>query len=66
MRRHGESSIRKVQLETGDVLQRHDVDARHFAEGMTGWRGRLLQLTWEDGLGFVYDMATFTLERTFT
>ncbi len=64
--RHGESSMRKVKLETGDVLQRHDVDAKHFAEGMTEWRGRLLQLTWKDGLGFVYDMATFTPQRTFT
>lgn len=61
----GESSLRKIRLETGEVLQRHDVDAKHFAEGLTEWRGQLLQLTWEDGLGFVYDMATFTPQRTF-
>lgn len=64
--RHGESSIRKVRLETGQVLQRYDVDARYFGEGMTDWRGRLLQLTWKAGLGFVYDLATFRQVRTFT
>ncbi len=64
--RNGESSIRKVRLETGEVLQRRDVDAEYFAEGMTEWRGRLLQLTWKSGLGFVYDMATLARQRTFT
>ncbi len=64
--RNGESSIRKVRLETGEVLQRRDVDAEYFAEGMTEWRGRLLHLTWKSGLGFVYDMATLARQRTFT
>jgi glutamine cyclotransferase len=63
--RHGESSIRKVRLETGQVLQQHDVDAKYFGEGMTDWRGSLLQLTWKAGLGFVYDLASFKPARTF-
>jgi glutamine cyclotransferase len=42
------------------------VDATYFAEGMTEWRGRLLQLTWKHSLGFVYDIETLTPGRTFT
>jgi glutaminyl-peptide cyclotransferase len=41
----GRSSLRKVRLETGEVIQQLDVNPRDFAEGLTDWRGRLLQLT---------------------
>ena len=41
----GRSSLRKVHLETGEVIGRHRVDDRYFAEGLTEWRGRLVQLT---------------------
>ena len=62
---NGRSSLRKVRLETGEVLQRRDVDQRYFAEGLTDWDGRLLQLTWETNVGFMYNLASFDLERTF-
>ena len=64
--RNGESSLRKVKLDTGEVLQIQPVDAKHFAEGLTEWRNQLLQLTWKDGLGFVYELPTFKRLRTFT
>jgi glutamine cyclotransferase len=41
----GESSIRKVELKTGRVLQQHAVDSRFLGEGLTEWRGQLIQLT---------------------
>jgi glutamine cyclotransferase len=41
----GRSSIRKVELETGRVVMRHPVDSRFFGEGLTEWRGQLIQLT---------------------
>ena len=41
----GRSSLRKVRLETGEIIQQHAVDPGDFAEGLTDWRGRLLQLT---------------------
>jgi len=63
---NGRSSVRKVRLETGEVLQRYDVDARYFAEGMTDWGNQLVQLTYTSQIGFVYDLATFALVRTFT
>lgn len=62
----GRSSLRKVRLETGQVLQQEKVDDRYFAEGLTDWGGRLLQLTWETNIGFVYDLATFKRVQTFT
>jgi glutaminyl-peptide cyclotransferase len=62
---NGRSSLRKVALETGEVVQREDVASQYFAEGLTDWGGRLMQLTYQTGVGFVYDLATFKLERTF-
>jgi glutaminyl-peptide cyclotransferase len=41
----GQSSIRKVELETGRVIQQHAVDSRLLGEGLTEWRGQLIQLT---------------------
>jgi glutaminyl-peptide cyclotransferase len=57
--------LRKVKLETGEVLERHRLDDRYFAEGLAVWRDQLVQLTWQNGLGFVYDRATFKSVRTF-
>ena len=62
----GRSSLRKVRLETGEVVQRIDVDARYFAEGLTDWGSRLVQLTYTTSIGFVYDLASFARERTFS
>lgn len=61
----GASSLRKVELRTGRVLRRHDLDNRHFGEGLTDWGSELIQLTWRSGIGFVYDRETFELRRTF-
>jgi glutaminyl-peptide cyclotransferase len=63
---HGRSSIRRVRLETGEVLQIRPVDARYFGEGLALWKDSLIQLTWQSGIGFVYDLKTFDLRRTFT
>jgi len=61
----GRSSLRKVKLETGQVLQKTDVPAQYFAEGLTDWKKSLVQLTWKSGIGFVYDLFTFKPQRTF-
>ena len=60
----GASTVRKVALETGEVVQRHDVPAPYFGEGIVDWKHRLIQLTWRDQIGFVYDLASFKLQRT--
>src|ERR1041385_6631407 len=61
----GESSIRKVKLETGEVLQKRNVPEPYFGEGILIWKDRLLELTWQGQFGFIYDLATFTPKGEF-
>ena len=53
------SSIRKVNLETGEVVQKRDVPEQYFGEGIVNWKNRLLELTWQSELGFQYNLSTF-------
>lgn len=62
---YGRSSLRKVELDTGRVLQRRAIDAMYFAEGLAAVGSRLLQLTWKENVAFVYDLASFEPLRTF-
>ncbi|SRR6266542_724173 len=62
---NGRSSIRKVKLETGEVLQKRDLPAQYFGEGITVWKSDLIELTWQSEVGFVYDRNTFQEKRTF-
>jgi glutamine cyclotransferase len=55
----GRSSLRRVELETGKVLQKVDVPEPYFAEGITLLKGKIYQLTWQQQLGFIYDAWTF-------
>ena len=55
----GQSTIRKVKLETGEVLQQRRIDDQYFGEGIVVWKNNLIQLTWQSEVGFVYDLATF-------
>jgi glutaminyl-peptide cyclotransferase len=64
--RNGASTLRRVKLETGEVLQRIPIDAKYFAEGLADVGTELVQLTWQSNIGFVYDLKTFKLNRTFT
>jgi len=61
----GHSTLRKVKLETGKVLQQVKVEDRFFAEGLALFGEELLQLTWEEHVGFVYDKKTLKQIRTF-
>ena len=63
---NGRSSLRKVRLETGEVIQNKRIDTRYFAEGLTDWGSRLVQLTYTTNVAFVYDLSTFALQDTFT
>lgn len=54
-----QSSIRKVKLETGEVLQKRDVPGQYFGEGIVVWKDRILELTWKAEKGLIYDLATF-------
>lgn len=62
---YGHSSLRKVELETGKVLNQVDLPERYFAEGLALWEGTLLQLTWREGTGFIYALDDLQKIGTF-
>lgn len=62
---HGRSSLRKVEIETGKVLQSVALDSQYFGEGITLLGGQIMQLTWQAHKGFIYDQATLRLLREF-
>ncbi len=57
----GESSIRKEILETGQIIQSIVVPSNVFGEGITIWKNKLIELTWQAHIGFVYNK--YTLEK---
>lgn len=63
---YGRSSLRKVRLKTGDVLQQRTLGDRYFGEGITVCGEKIIQLTWQSNTGFVYDRESFALLREFS
>jgi glutamine cyclotransferase len=63
---YGASSLRRVELESGRVLQQHDLDAAYFGEGISVLGDRIYQLTWQNGVGFVYDRESFQPVQQFS
>lgn len=61
----GASSIRKVRLADGVVLQSRATDPTMFGEGIVNWDGDLLSLTWRDRVGFRWDLKTFAPKGSF-
>jgi glutamine cyclotransferase len=64
--REGQSSLRKVRLETGDVAEQVNLQPDLFGEGITLLNDKVIQLTWKSGIGFVYDLSSFRLLRKFS
>ena len=63
---NGRSAIRRVELETGKVLQRRDVPSQHFGEGITVFKSDLVELTWQTHVAFVYDRTSFEPKKRCT
>ena len=55
----GRSSIRRVELATGKVIQQRSLDARYFGEGIVAAGDKLIQLTWKGQVGFIYGLSSF-------
>lgn len=64
--RKGSSSIRKVELKTGKILQKTDIDDKYFGEGMTILNNKIYFLTWVSKMGFVYNLESFKKESQFS
>jgi glutamine cyclotransferase len=60
------SSLRRVDLESGVVQQKVSLPVEFFGEGLTVVNDSLIQLTWQNHVGFVYDKVTFDLRGNFT
>jgi glutamine cyclotransferase len=63
---NGHSSLRKVRLKTGEVVQHVDLQPEFFGEGIAIIKNEVIQLTWQAHVGFVYDLADFKLLRQFS
>lgn len=63
--KNGLSSLRKVDLKTGKVLQQINLDKQYFGEGLTILNDKIYFLTWKSYKGFVYNLETFQLEKEF-
>jgi len=62
---YGQSDIRSVELKTGKVMLKMPMEARYFGEGLTLLSGKLYQLTYREGKGFIYDAATLKKTGSF-
>ena len=54
-----ESTLRKVDLQTGEVLRLHKLEDKYFGEGAVILGDKIYQLTWQHNIGFIYDAETF-------
>ncbi|MGN6282118.1 glutaminyl-peptide cyclotransferase [Frateuria sp.] len=61
----GASSVRKVELASGKVLQQRPTPWPDYGEGIVAWKDRLIQLTWQNHEGFLYDLASLTPRARF-
>lgn len=62
----GESTFRKVDLETGKALRRLDFSDKYFVEGSVAFGSDLYILTWHNNVAFIYDMSTLEYKSTWT
>ncbi|MEM2108060.1 MAG: glutaminyl-peptide cyclotransferase [Candidatus Bathyarchaeia archaeon] len=62
----GYSTLRRVDLETGAILQMHSLPNEFFGEGITIFGDKIIQLTWQNQVGFVYHKQTFELLQNFS
>jgi glutamine cyclotransferase len=62
----GRSSLRKIRLDTGEILQEVNLSPKIFGEGITILNDKIVQLTWQSQIGFVYNLSDFRLLRQFS
>ncbi len=62
---YGKSTLRKTNYKTGEAYKRIDLEAKYFGEGVTIFNNKVYQLTWKEGIGFIYNPDTFKKEKDF-
>jgi glutamine cyclotransferase len=63
---YNNSTLRQVDLTTGRILKLYKLPDEFFGEGLTLWKDQLIQLTWQSGIGFVYNNKSFNQTRSFS
>ena len=61
----GDSSLRRVDLDTGKIEKIASLNSHYFGEGITVLNNNVYQLTWQNRIGLVYDIDTFDVKKTF-
>jgi glutamine cyclotransferase len=61
-----QSSLRRVNLDNGSILQKYNLPDEYFGEGIAVVGDRIVQLTWQNHIGFIYDKETFELLGNFS
>jgi len=63
---YGRSSLRKVRPENGEVIKKRELTENLFGEGITIYQEKIIQLTWRENLGLVYDRESFEVLEVFS
>jgi glutamine cyclotransferase len=63
---YGSSTLRRVNMTTGNVFQEVTLQSQYFGEGITIVNNTIIQLTWQSHIGFVYNKTTFSLLKNFS
>ena len=62
---NGYSSIKKIDLFNDKIIETRFLDKQYFGEGLTIINNKIIQLTWKSKVGFIYDLETFEMEKSF-
>lgn len=62
----GESKLKEVKLKTGETVRETSLSSEYFGEGITIVNNRIIQLTWQSNLGFVYELDSFKKLKEFS
>ncbi len=62
---NGQSSLRKVAYQTGEIIESIPLDRSYFGEGITLLNNTVFQLTWQEGIGFMYDQESLEMKTSF-
>ncbi len=62
---YGESKLRKIKYPTGEILKNINVPNQYFAEGLTVFNDSVIQLTWQEKVGFIYESENLEKIGTF-
>ena len=64
--KYGNSTLREVNLSTGEIIRSIDLNSTEFGEGMTFVGDEIIQLTWNEGVAYRYEMETFEVIETYS